>query len=325
MKITFEKYPLDIIICIVWSLLLPPIALFDSEGVIRIVLGLAFILFIPGYVLIFALFPTRKTDKGINVIQRITLSFGFSIAVVPLIGLGLNYTTWGIRIESISLVLTCFVLTVGAIAVYRWFKTSSDKRFILSLEFTFPKSENKLERTLTILIVISIIIAIAIIVYVIVTPKTGEHFTEFYLLNSDHKNEGYQKNLIVGENAMGILGILNHEYKAVNYTIEIWLINQTVYYNESTSENQTFYTHMWFVDKMTTSLEHTDIDIEKPWVPQWESNYSFTVTRVGSFKLTVLLFTTPTDEYTVDEDYKDIAAQKISNAYRELHLWINIY
>ena len=76
MRILFSKYPIDIILCILWSIVLLPIALLDLEGILRIILGLPFILFIPGYILIFALFPTRKTDKGIDIIERIALSFG---------------------------------------------------------------------------------------------------------------------------------------------------------------------------------------------------------------------------------------------------------
>jgi uncharacterized membrane protein len=325
MKVTFEKYPLDILLCLIWSLLLLPITLLDLGGAIQIVLGLGFTLFIPGYVLIFALFPTRKTDKGIDILQRITLSFGFSIAVVPLIGFALNYTPWGIQLKSISLFLTYFVLIFGTIGLYRWIRTPPEKRFILSFKGSLLKSENKIEKLLTILIIISMLIVVSIVVYALVIPKTGEHYTEFYLLTFDHKNEGYPRNLTKGENVTGIIGILNHEYRIINYTVELWLINQTVTYNESTAENQTIYTHMWFIDKKTIILPHIDIDIEKSNITQWESDYSFPITRIGSYKLVFLLFTTPTNKYIVNEDYKNIAAQKISSAYRELHIWINVY
>ena len=101
LKFSFPNYPIDIIICMIWSLILLPIALLDIEGAIRIILGLPFILFIPGYILVFSLFPEKKTDHGIDIIERIALSLGLSLAVVPLIGLGLNYTIWGIRLEPI--------------------------------------------------------------------------------------------------------------------------------------------------------------------------------------------------------------------------------
>jgi uncharacterized membrane protein len=289
------------------------------EGIIRIIVGLPFILFIPGYILIFALFPSRKTNKGIDVVERIALSFGLSaISIVPLILFGLNYTTWGIKLESVLLSIYAFVLSVGSIAIYRWIKTDPDKRFII------PRSENKLDRVLTIILAISIIATVTSLVYVTTNPRTGEKFTEFYLLGPSGKLEGYPGNLSAGENATVIIGVANHEYQTVDYTVEIWLINQSTYYNESENENKTIINHMWFVDKITATLEHTNVDIEKPWTSQWEYNYTFKLGRKGEFKLTFLLFTKSTEEYEVSYEYRDKGEQKISGAYRENYLWINV-
>ncbi len=80
---------------------------------LRVALGLPFILFFPGYVLIAALF-SRKDD--LSGIERVALSFGLSIAVVPLIGLGLNYTPWGIRLAPVLVSLIIFIVAVSGIA-----------------------------------------------------------------------------------------------------------------------------------------------------------------------------------------------------------------
>lgn len=324
MKISFKNMPIDIVLCMLWSLILIPVSLLNVEGTIRVVLGLPFILFIPGYILIFALFPTRKTDRGIDVIERIALSFGLSIAVVPLIGLGLNYTPWGIRLEPILFSIFIFIVGVGSVAIYRWININPDERFTVSLDISLPKSESKLDKALTIILAAAIIIAVVSLIYVIVTPKTGEKFTEFYLLGSGGKAEGYPKNLTLGNNASVTIGIVNHEYKTINYTIEIWLINQTTIYNESTNENETIYNHMWFTDKINIMLNHTPVDIERSWEPQWEYNYTFDINKSGNFKLAFLLFTEPTQNYSFSKDYKDTAEQKISSAYLEIHLYINI-
>jgi len=325
MKISIEKYPFDIILCIILNLILLLLIFLDIGIITRIILGSIFILFIPGYVFIFVLFPTRKKDKSIDLIERIALSFGTSIAIVPLIALCLNYSPWGIRLEPLILFLSLFVFGMGVIAVFRWFKTSPDERFILTIQISLPKSEKKFFSVIFFFMICSILIMGVTVLFVIVTPKSGEHFTEFYLLDLNHRTELYQKNFTLDDNITGIVGVLNHEYRTINYTIELWLINQTVVYYKSTGENQTIYSNMWFIDKITTNLSHTDVKAEQPWVPQWESNYSFPITKVGSFKLTFLLFTTPTDNYSLDKDYKDIAVQKINQAYREVHLWINVH
>ena len=77
----------------------------------RTILGIPFVLFIPGYVLIAALF-TKKDD--LDSIERIALSFGLSIAIVPLIGLVLNYT-FGIRL--IPILVSLCIYTIGLIFV----------------------------------------------------------------------------------------------------------------------------------------------------------------------------------------------------------------
>jgi uncharacterized membrane protein len=307
-----------------WSFILIPVALLNIEGTARIILGLPFTLFILGYVLIFALFPTRKTDSGIDIIERIVLSFGLSIAIVSFILFVLNYTPWGIRLEPVLLSIFIFIIGVGSVAIYRWIKTIPYERFIISVDLSLPKSERKLDRALTIILAAMIIIAVASLIYVTATPKTGEKFTELYILGKEIKATNYPSNLAVGENCTVIIGVVNHEYRIINYTIEVWLINQTVVYNESTDENETRYNHMWFMDKKNVMLDHTPLDIEVSWEPQWEYHYTFNIRRNGDFKLAFLLFTTTTPSYSYDEDYKDIAEQKINSAYRANHLWINI-
>lgn len=73
----------------------------------------------PGYTLISALFPKRTS---LGSIERIALSFGLSIAVVPLIGLILNYTPRGIRLYPILIALFAFMMLMSFIA---WIRRSS--------------------------------------------------------------------------------------------------------------------------------------------------------------------------------------------------------
>ena len=317
MKFSFNKYPIDLITCLTLSIILLPIVLLDIQGPIRTILGLPYILFIPGYVLIFALFPTKKTTKGIDKIERIALSFGMSITT-SLIGLGLNYTPWGITQNSTMISIFLFIIILGIIGYYRWLKTKTEKRFIIKLNIKLPKGENKTDQALTYILIITIIIALTLLVYVIVTPKTGEKFTEFYILGAEGIADQYPRNLSTGENATVIIGIVNHEYKTINYTTEIWLINQ------STTNNETIIHNMWFLDKINIKLKHRDVNIEEKWKPQWEQQYNFSITKKGNFKLAFLLYNKNTEEYNKYQDYQNISEEKIKKAYRSLHLWLNI-
>ena len=318
MKIIFEKYPLDIIICILSSFVLIPIAILNLNEILRIILGLPFIFFIPGYILIFTLFPTRKTNTGINFIERIALSIGFSIAIVPTIGLALNYTSTGIQLESIFLCIFVFVLGIGVLGMYRWFALDPSERFIINFDIPKIKSKNKIDLFLNILIVFSLITATLVATYVLITPQQKEKFTEFYLLGSSQNSTDFPRNISAGENYSIIIGVANHEYKTIDYTIEVWLINESEVENKTTIEN------MWFFDKILVSLNHTDLDIDNVKKAQWEHHYFFNTNKTGLFKLTFLLFTTSTNDYIKEFDYKEIAQEKISTAYRETHLWISV-
>ena len=96
---------------------------------LRYMLGTLFVLFLPGFVLIEALYPGEKDLKPL---ERLALSIGLSLAVVPLIGLVLNYTPWGIRLEPIMASLAIYTLGVSIIALnrkYRVFKVHKNTKY----------------------------------------------------------------------------------------------------------------------------------------------------------------------------------------------------
>lgn len=94
---------------------------------IRYVLGTIFILWLPGYSFTKALFPTKPTDKkpagNLDSIERIALSIGLSLALVPIVGLLLNYTPWGIRLTPILLSLLALTTIFATAAVIREYQT----------------------------------------------------------------------------------------------------------------------------------------------------------------------------------------------------------
>jgi len=81
----------------------------------RYILGSIFVLWLPGYTFIKALFPEKELDN----IERVALSIGMSLALVPITGLLLNYTPWGIRLTPITLSLLALTLTFATAAIIR--------------------------------------------------------------------------------------------------------------------------------------------------------------------------------------------------------------
>lgn len=261
-----------------------------SETVFRNILGLPLVLFLPGYALIAALFPAKSDLDGI---ERTALSFGLSIAVVPLIGLGLNYTSWGIRLLPILISLSVFTLVMCGLAYLRRAKLPEADTFGISFTKTalelkaeiLEKPEPGLDRALTVILVISILLSVTTLVYVIITPKEGEHFTEFYILGPEGMADNYPTNYTLGESGEVIVGVVNHEYRPVNYTMEVKLENKSL----SLPENM-----------QHVSLVHNET---------WEKPLTLTPPDEGkNMKLEFLLFN-ETDKNT---------------PYRDLHLWINV-
>ena len=83
---------------------------------LRYALGSMFVLYLPGASLIEALYP-KKGD--LSQLERLALSIGLSLALVPLVGLILNYTPWGIRLTPIVASLTALTLALAFLASYR--------------------------------------------------------------------------------------------------------------------------------------------------------------------------------------------------------------
>ena len=202
---------------------------FAPDSPLRIVLGFPFVLFFPGYTLICLLFP-RKGD--LDGVERLALSLGLSIAIVPLIGLALNYTPWGIRLYPILVSLFTFTISTSMAAMYRRRSLPAGERFTLLLSFKMPRFEwrsmSGVDKILSVGLIASIAAVGVTVAYVATTPKVGERFTEFYVLGPGGKIADYPTNLTLGESGTVILGVVNHEYEDVTYRILVRLDNETI-------------------------------------------------------------------------------------------------
>ncbi len=213
-KIRNELIPLNLLVLV----LVAAIVLFPSTG-LRIALGLPLLVFFPGYTLMAALFPQRG---GVDVLARIALSFGMSIAVVPLLGLVLNYTPWGIRLEPILYSVASFILITSLIAWLRRKRLPQAERFDSEFQFGVPGWGGGIwDKVLSVILVIAILGALGMMGYAIATPKVGERFTEFYILGLGGQAADYPREIKVGEPERVTVGIVNHESEVVSYRVEV--------------------------------------------------------------------------------------------------------
>lgn len=298
-----------------------------SQTPIRIIVSLPFVLFVPGYVFIAALFPEAGsgpvTDRagqngsagphettGIDGLERVALSFGTSIVIAPLIVLVLNFTPWGIRLVPIMVSLSGFTFIATAIAIHRRTQLPADERFIVPYrewiatgreELFHPTS--RVDGGLNILLAISLLLAAGSVGYAVAVPKPGEAFTELYLLTKGEDDElvadGYPQTFTAGEPRSLYVGVENNEHQTVNYTVIVELQDVRIENNSSQVLQQ----------ERLTSFEATLSHNET-----WQRNHTVEPTMVGErLRLTYLLYKRePPSQPTVE------------NAYREVHLWVNV-
>jgi uncharacterized membrane protein/LysM repeat protein len=183
---------------------------------IRIVLGLPFVLLLPGYVLVATLYP-RKED--LDSVERVALSFGLSIAIVPLIGLALNYSPWGIRLNPILAFVSLFVVMGAGAAMYRRLTLPPGEAFVINVPLP-RRPQFRLASVAPVLIVVLCLIGFGAAVAFLATSRGGsESFTEFYILGPDGRAEGYPQTLELGDSLAVILGVVNHEGAEVAYEV----------------------------------------------------------------------------------------------------------
>jgi uncharacterized membrane protein len=85
----------------------------DGSPAIRAILGFILVFFLPGFAWTLVFFSRRQ----INIVERLALSFGLSIALVTLTILALNLL-FGVRITGFNAVLIILTITIIPVVLY---------------------------------------------------------------------------------------------------------------------------------------------------------------------------------------------------------------
>jgi len=187
----------------------------------RLLLGLAYVLLVPGYALQAALFPRREDLDGP---ERLALSFGLSVAVVPPMALVLDALPWGIRTWPIVAIEALFIAVCAVAALWRRRRLPVEERFAPALEFDRHAWWAEQDRTTRFLFrVLGLALALFALgaAAIIFTPKPGERLTEFYILGPAGLAEDYPRQAVVGQPVTVTMGIANREGVSAAYTVEV--------------------------------------------------------------------------------------------------------
>ncbi|XVH32211.1 DUF1616 domain-containing protein [Haloferacaceae archaeon DSL9] len=307
-----------------------------NETPLRIVLGLPFVLFLPGYAFIAALFPEAGPKRsaaagdedvpvdeaetgggildrgGIDGIERVALSFGTSIAIVPLLGLGLNFTPWGIRLAPIMVAVSGFTLGAVAVAAKRRWELPPAERFAVPYRRWLAagraelfEPETRTDSVLNVLLICSLVLALGSIGYAIAVPPDGERFSEVYLLTEGEDGElvadGYPESFVAGEGQSLVVGVGNQEHEETTYTV-VAELHRVEFLDGG---NETEVVERERLQTFETTLGHNET---------WQLDHEIAPTMTGEeLRVTYMLYRgAPPDSPTPE------------NAYRSVHLWVDV-
>ncbi|WP_277542870.1 DUF1616 domain-containing protein [Haloarcula laminariae] len=300
---------------LLWLVTLVPVL---DESPLRVAVAVPFALFVPGYALIAALFPERSgsaagrpdedESQGIDTLERAVLSFGASIALVPLSGLVLNFTPWGIRLVSILVALTALTLSLTGVAARRRGALPADERYDPAIVATvhaaideLTDTDNRVDTALNVVLLLSVCLAAGSVAYAVTVPPDGESFTEFYLLTENESGdltaEDYPENLTTGESQSIVVGIGNQEGQPTNYTVVTELQRVKL------EGNQTVVTDQRELDRFSRHIGVNEtVELRRQITPTGLTGQRLRL----QFRL-----------------YKETPSTD-SPPYRETHLWVNV-
>ena len=189
------------------------------EGPLRVVPAIAFVLFLPGYLATSALFPRTGDLSGP---ERLALSLGLSMAIVPLVGLALNFTPWGIRLEPIVVSLD----VLGAVLILA---TEFQRRRLGDDAFVpdWPdgRAPSKADVATVALLVVAGVGGFAV-VRLTLGESQSQRFTEFAMVGPSGTLKDLPATLSPGAPLRIRLMVTNHENGPVGYEIRPMLDGQ---------------------------------------------------------------------------------------------------
>jgi uncharacterized membrane protein len=202
-----------------------PAAFARPLALVRLALGLVYVLFAPGYCLAAALFPRAGDLDGA---ERAGLSLGLSVAWLPALALLLDRLPCGLSLGPLLAGLLASSAAFAAAAVWRRERLPPGAAFAPEMAWgpgTQWRDLPPLDRRVLLGAAGALLVAGLAAAWVFVVPSPGEFMTEFYVLGRDGLAEDYPRRVAAGETLTVTLGIANRERDTLTYRAQVWAVD----------------------------------------------------------------------------------------------------
>lgn len=242
---TLSRWPADVVMVIAFLVVVNAVfVVVDPEAApIRVLLAGPLLLFLPGYVIVSALFPWssnpaayRPADRGVfrqfsdvNGPERAALSFGLSLAVLPVFGLLVAFSPWGYTATAVIPLLSAFVAVGAIVSTFQRQRVPVDDRFGVSLAARagslrrFLTGGGTASTAVNAALVVAVLLAMTSIGYALAAPQDGERFSDLQLLTETEDGEyvagEYPEALDAGAERSLVVGVENREHERTEYTV----------------------------------------------------------------------------------------------------------
>lgn len=215
--------------CLILLPELAPAVLAGSLGwvlkALRLLLGLAYVLYVPGYLLQAALFAcVDDLDK----VGRIGLSLGLSVGLIPLLALLLDRLPWGLHPWPVAIGQGCMILLLVAAAAWRRATQPPGRVYAPDLRPHLRRwwaGSAVTDRRLFLLSFAALAFAGLAAAWIFLVPSQDEFMTEFYMLGPGSLAEDFPREAQVGQPLQVTLGVTNLERGDHTYRLEIWAVD----------------------------------------------------------------------------------------------------
>lgn len=235
--------PLDVVLAWALAAVAATAVLAGTDGFLRAALATPLLFVLPGYVLVATLFPQRDLpalegpamfgeQDRVGLRERLALSFGLSVALLPLFGIVLALSPWSVDAGPVLGVLVAFVGVVGVVAALRRRRLPEHVRFHLPVHRWIEEGRRAvsegptIDRVLNVVLLAAVLLALGTAGYALAVPQDGEQFTDVAVLTEDGGElvaNDYPDEVAAGQSAELITAIENHEGQEHTYHVVVTL------------------------------------------------------------------------------------------------------